>query len=298
MSFPNPQLNPPCPTSLAMAQIRHVCPGSMMPPSEQSWDPFSDRRIQPPKSTGATSLLRISTYSSRLLTPVIESAPVPIDNGAVGCGGGEVGGIATGGSVVGSMAAGGTVVGGITVGGTEVGKGKFVGAGGAAATVAATAVAALTGSCVGFVVAVGAAVLVGMAVGFLVAVSVGWAVAVALGMAVSVTVGSTLAVAGASVAPVSGSSARVATRSATSAVAASLSEEGEMTIVEQVVMKQQPTSRGTPNKANFPKGFVPLNFVNHHSRNLVKKDIVLFTLNALDTDSGDNTLSSIPYNPP
>ncbi|MEZ4541674.1 MAG: hypothetical protein R3C43_17000 [Chloroflexota bacterium] len=135
-----------------------------------------------------------------------------------------------------------------------------------------------------------------MAVGSLVAVSVGSAVGVALGMAVSVTVGSTVAVAGSSVANKSGSIATVTTRSATSTV--SVSKEGERIIVEQVVIKQQPTNKGTPSRANLPKGFVPLNFVNHHLRNLVKKDIVLFTLHELDANSGYNTLQVIPYNPP
>ena len=69
-----------------------------------------------------------------------------------------------------------------------------------------------------------------------------------------------------------------------------------MTIVEQVVIKQQPTRRGTPRRANLPKEFVPLNFISHHSRNLVKKTIMLFTLHALDIDSGPNTLQATPYN--
>jgi hypothetical protein len=140
-----------------------------------------------------------------------------------------------------------------------------------AATVAATAVAARTGNCGGRLVAVGSSVTVAVASSVIVAV--GSDVDVAIGIAVSVILGSSVANGCSSAANSTGSISMVATLCATSSD--SVLEVGDRTIVEQVVMKQQPINSGTPNKASLPKRLVTLNFDNHQLWNLVMRDIVL-----------------------
>ena len=102
MFDPKPQLNPPWPVSSLIAQILKDCPAPSIPPNPQSWLPFSERSIHPPRSTSVDPWLRMSTNSSRLLTLVMTTGP-----GAAG-GGGSVGGGGAGGSV---GTAGGGVVG-------------------------------------------------------------------------------------------------------------------------------------------------------------------------------------------